>query len=66
LSHFGRRALDSILFDMVERNLTIGLGISHISRAATLQSDKQVYQTSLAFIGYCNPLPGKLDKSERL
>jgi len=51
---------------MVERNLMIGFGISHISRAATLQSDKQVYQTSLAFIGYCNPLPGKLVKSERL
>jgi hypothetical protein len=51
---------------MVERNLTIGFGISHISRAATVQSDKQVYQTSLAFIGYCYSLPRKLDKSERL
>jgi hypothetical protein len=51
---------------MVCRNLTIGFGISHINRGATLQSDKQVYQTSLAFIGYCNALLGKLDKGERL
>jgi hypothetical protein len=51
---------------MVDRNLTIGFGIFHISRAATLQCDKQVYQTSLAFIGYCNPLPGKLYKGKRL
>jgi hypothetical protein len=53
---------------MVGRNLMIGFGISHLSRAATLpQSDNpQAFQTSIAFIGYCNVLPRKLDKGERL
>jgi hypothetical protein len=66
LSHFDLcGALDAILFTIGSCNWTIGLGLSRLSRAATLpQSDRQAFQTSPTFIGYGNVVLGELDKSE--